>query len=420
MDMVHQNGWARVVVTGMGVITPLGSSVDSFWQKLLSGESGIKRIQAFDPGHLNIQIAGEATDFDPTPFVDRKKLRRLERSSHFAIALAKMAMEDAGLSEHELQANPERTATVFGTALGGYDALLRGAIRLREENRKLEPFAMVATMLNTPGHYISRAVHAAGPLNTVAATCAAGTQAIGEAAQFIRSGRADIVFTGGVESLIQDYVFAAFDAMTVLARDYNDKPTEASRPFSADRNGFVYSEGGAVLVLESLEHAHKRGARIYAEVLGHGVATDYHHSMISDPKAKAGIRAIRCGLKDACLNPEDIDYINPHGSGTQANDSSETYAIKSVFGKGAYNILLSATKSMIGHSLGAAGAIEAVACIKSLQTGIIHPTINYHDPDPECDLDCVPDEPREANLRYVMNNSSGLGGQNASLILGQI
>jgi 3-oxoacyl-(acyl-carrier-protein) synthase len=287
--------------------------------------------------------------------------------------------------------------------------------------KKPNPLAIVNSLPNMPSHYVSRFLRALGPLNAPSTACAAGTQSIGEASELIKAGRSDMVITGGVEALLTDYVLAGFDAMTALATEYTDNPEAASRPFDANRSGFVCSEGCGIVIIESLSHALKRGARIYAEVLGHSSSSDAYHIAALDPEAGGAKRAMRWALESAHLNPEDIHYINAHGTSTKANDAMETLAIKHVFGEVAYNIPVSSTKSMLGHALAGSGAIEVIACAMSLFEKVIHPTINYETPDPECDLDYVPNEARQApELKHILSNSFGLGGQNASIVLGAV
>ncbi len=413
-----RNGYRRVVVTGLGALTPLGT-VKAFWENLKAGRSGIRRIRSFDPSHLNVQIAGEV-DFDPTEYINFKEARRMARSSQMAQVAARMALEDAGLTHEDIAAISERTGVVIGTGLGGHEVIEQSTFRYKssEYRFKPSPFSLINGLPNMPAHYVSRELNATGPLACQTTACAAGTQSIGDGAELIRTNRADVVFAGGVEALVVDYAIAGFEAMTVLATGYNDMPEKASRPFDANRSGFVFSEGAAVLVLESLEHALKRGARILAEVLGHASSSDAYHVAAIDPEGMGAQRVMRWAIEDACIPFDHIDYINAHGTGTPANDAIETHAIKRVFGEQAYNLAISSTKSMIGHCLGGAGAVEAVACVMSLVDQVIHPTINYETPDPACDLDYVPNEARDARLRAVLSNSFGLGGQNAALVFG--
>jgi 3-oxoacyl-[acyl-carrier-protein] synthase II len=419
MDTLH-NGRPRVVITGMAAITPLGTGIANYWENLKNGVSGIRRITRFDPGEIAVQVAGEVPDFEPTNYLDKKEARRLERSSQFVTAATQMAIEDAGFAPADLEKNSERTGVVMGTALAGYDASKKGIFDYFVYRRKPSPFALIAALTNMPTYYAAYTARATGPTNAITTACAAGSQAIGEAVELIRRGNVDVAFAGGVESTITDYAVIAFDMMTVLTRDYNDDPAAASRPFDADRSGFVYSEGAAMFVLESLEHACRRNARIYAEVKGFAASNDAYHIAAIDPEGKGAQRAMRWAIQDARINVDNIDYINAHGTSTRANDAIETYAIKQLFGEHAYDIPISSTKSMIGHAMGAAGAVEAVACVMTLHEQVIHPTINYTTPDPACDLDYVPNVAREAKVKYLLSNSFGLGGQNACLVLGRI
>lgn len=416
-----RNGRPRVVVTGMGAVTALGE-VRSLWENLKAGQSGVRQIETIPVQHVPVKIAGEVRDFDPSRYIEHKEARRMGRSSQFAVAAAHMAVEDAGLSIAEIESEGERTGVVVGTTLGGHELSTESTFKYRGQGyRKPNPLSLINSLPNMPAHYISRMFRTLGPLTTPSTACAAGTQAIGEGAELIRNGRTDMVISGGVEAILQDYTIAGFTAMTALATEYNDSPAQASRPFDADRSGFVMGEGAAVLVLESLAHAIKRGARIYAEVLGHASSSDAFHVAAVDPSGDGAVRSMRWALEDARLRAEEIDYINAHGTSTPANDSMETLAIKRVFGEQAYKIPISSTKSMIGHSFGAAGAIEAIATVLTLVEQIIHPTINYQTPDPVCDLDYVPNIARQVqNLRYAISNSFGLGGQNASIIFGRV
>ncbi len=415
-----RNNRTRVVITGIGALTPLGT-VQSFWESLKAGKSGIRRIQSFDPSHLGVQIAGEV-DFDPTEHINFKEARRMARCAQMAQVTARMAIQDAGLTDNELQAESERIGVVMGTGLGGHEVIEQNTFRYKNSNLRLKPspFALINGLPNMPAHYVSRETFATGPLSATTTACAAGTQSIGDGTQLIRDGRADVVFAGGVEGLVVDYAIASFEAMTVLATGRNETPDRASRPFDKDRNGFVFSEGAAVLVLESLEHARKRGARILAEVLGHASSSDSYHVAALDPDGKGAQRAMRWAVEDAQIPYDQIDYINAHGTSTQANDMIETSAIKTLFGAQAYNIPISSTKSMIGHCFGGSGAVEAVACIMALNDQVLHPTVNYETPDPDCDLDYVPNEARDAKVRAVLSNSFGLGGQNACIVLGAV
>lgn len=407
---------ARAVITGMGAITALGCSPQLFWEGLLAGRSGVGRITQFDPRDFPCQIAGEVIDFEPTDYMEKKAARRMPRSAQFSMAATRQAIQDARLPE--TMPEPERTGVVFGTAIAGIEQFDTAVQVLRTKGyRRVNPFIMPSGIPNLPAFLISKEFRCLGPNITITTACATGTQAIGEAFELIRNGRADFVITGGTESVIHDFAIGGFCVMRALPTSYNDRPTEASRPFDADREGFVFSEGSGVLVLEELEHALKRGGRIYAEVIGHASSGDGYHIAAPDPEAKGPARTIRWALEDAGLSIEEVDYINAHGTSTPLNDSTETRAIKMVFGQRAYQIPISSTKSMIGHAMGASGALEAIACAFTINHGIIHPTINYETPDPECDLDYVPNQPRLADIRVALSNSFGLGGQNACLVL---
>ena len=414
-----RNGLPRVVVTGMGALTSLGT-VQTMWDKLVAGLSGIRRIATFEPNDLAIKVAGEVTDFDPTQYIDRKEARRMARSSQFAVATAKMAVADAGLSEDELVAASDRIGVAVGTGLGGYEILAEQTYDFRAFKKRINPFGLVSGLPNMPAHYISRFTHATGPINVLSTACATGAQSIGVGSDMLRLGQAEMAIVGGVESVIADYAFSAFDAMTVLVRGFEDEPEKASRPFDRNRCGFVYSEGCGILVLETLERALKRGARIYAEVLGYGVSSDALHVAALDKEGRGPARAMQWALESGHTNPDEVDYINAHGTSTVANDAVETIAIKRVFNSHAYKMAISSTKSMLGHAMGASGAIEAIVSIKSLMDQVIHPTINYENPDPDCDLDYVPNVARDGKLKRVLSNSFGLGGQNASVLFGAI
>jgi 3-oxoacyl-[acyl-carrier-protein] synthase II len=411
----------RIVISGLGAISPLGLTAREFWEGLVAGRSGITRITQFDASGLPCKVAGEIKGFEPKRYMDFKEARRMSRCSQLAIATAHEAMCDAGFGDGNRAIgfdNPERVGVVFGTAIGGLEKADEGIQVLREGGfSKVNPFIVTASVMNMPAHHISQTYHTLGPLTTIVTACASGTQAVGEAAELIRRGVVDIVVTGGVEATIRDYTIGGFSAMRALPVSFNDAPEKASRPFDRDREGFVYSEGCAVLVLEELEHARRRGARIYAEVLGQASSSDAYHVAAPDPTAEGAVRAMRWALRDAGISVDDIDYINAHGTSTPANDAGETLAIKKLFGERAYAVPISSTKSMIGHPMGAAGALEAIACAFTLNTGIIHPTINYEHSDPECDLDYVPNTAREVSVRTTLSNSFGLGGQNACLVL---
>jgi beta-ketoacyl-acyl-carrier-protein synthase II len=407
----------RAVVTGVGAVTPLGLTLDETWQRLLAGESGIGTITQFDASELPSQIAGELKGFDPTDYIDYKEARRMARCSQVAVAAAQEALADAGLTlplERE-----ERVGTLIGSGVGGYERAIEGVDTFREKGlRRVNPFLPISMLINMPSHHVSYWSGAKGPISTVVAACATGTQAVGEGAEHIRRGVADVMLCGGVDAMIHFTLMVGFCAMRALSTR-NDEPERASRPFDAERDGFVLSEGAAVFVLESREHARARGATIRAEVLGHSSSSDAFHVAQPDPEGMGASRAMAWALEDAGVEPADVDYINAHGSATPISDPVETLAIKRVFGDHAYRVPISSTKSMIGHPMGGAGAIEAAACVCTIEEGMIHPTANLENPDPECDLDCVPEGPRQADVRVALSNSFGLGGQNACLVLGR-
>lgn len=405
----------RVVITGMGVLSPLGT-LDSFWEALKTGESGIRRITQFDPTDQEIKIAGEV-DFEPRDHLNAKAARRMARASQMALVAAKMALEDAGLQQEELVADGDRIGVTIGTVNAGFATLVDTAYDFTFRGRKPFPTALINGLPNMPGYYISLEVGATGPLTTVSAACASGTQAIGHGLDLIRSGKVDMVITGGVDCMIRKEVLAAFNAMTVVARYHQEAPKKACRPFDATRDGFILSEGAGILVLETLTQATKRDAPIYAEVLGHAASADATHIAAPDEDGLGAQKAMRWALQDAKVNPDQVDYINAHGTGTKVNDLTETKAIKRVFGQRAYEIPISSTKSMIGHSMGASGALEAIASVLTIKDGVLHPTINYQTPDPDCDLDYVPNTSRQATVQIALSNSFGLGGQNACLVL---
>jgi beta-ketoacyl-acyl-carrier-protein synthase II len=407
----------RVVITGLGAVTPLGNSVRETWEGLVAGRSGIGPITRFDASEFPTRIAGEIKGFDPKKYIPFKEVRRMSRASHVAVASATQAIEDAGFSGG--WPDEERVSVLYGTGVGGLDEV-ENHLRIMWNKgwQRVSPFSITAAITNMPAHHISRFFQIKGRISTITTACATGTQSVGEAAELIRRGVADIVITGGVEAVITPTPFAGFSVMRALSTR-NDEPERASRPFDRDRDGFVFSEGSATLVLEELEHAKARGANIYAEVLGHASSSDAYHVAQPDPEGAGAVRAMRWAIEDAGLQPQDIQYINSHGPGTIINDPTETLAIKTLFGEHAYSVAINSTKSMIGHPMGGAGAIEALACTLTLREGVIHPTINLEHPDPACDLDYVPGEARQVQVETALSNSFGLGGQNACLVLGR-
>lgn len=406
----------RVVITGLGAVTCLGSSVDQLWDGLTNGRSGIRRITQFDPSELPCQIGGEIPDFVPEKFMNRKEGRRLPRSTQISVASAVQAVGDAGLPD--IMPNPERAGVVFGTAMGGTDALIEGLDEFREKGyQRVKPFVLPSGIPNLSGYAIAKKFQCLGYNSTIVVACATGTQTVGEGTEVIRRGAADILIVGGTEALMKDYSLAGFAVMRALPTNYNNDPGRASRPFDAKREGFVFSEGAAAMVLESLDHALERGASIYAEVIGQASTSDGFHIAAPHPEGLGAIRTMKWALEDARIQPEEINYINPHGSSTPLNDCMETKAIKEVFGPHAYKVAISSTKSMLGHAMGASGTIEAIACTLAIRDGVIPPTINYEYPDPECDLDYVPNTARKQTVNAALSNSFGLGGQNACLVI---
>jgi len=405
----------RVVITGMGALTPIGNSVDAFWEGCVQGRSGLDWITLCDSTNYDVKVDGEVKSFHPEDFMERKDARRMARFSQFSVAAARMAVEDAGLRPGDEDLT--RIGVFLGNGNGGFPETDQAVRTIVEKGgNRLDPFFMSKTLPNMAAAQVAMQFRFKGYNNTVSTACAAGTQAIGDAMDVIRLGRADVMIAGGGEAGICELGLASFAIMRALSTRRDD-PKKASRPFDKDRDGFVCAEGAGILVLESLEHAQRRGARIVAELAGYGACSDAYHVVAPCVDGEGAQRAIRLALEDAGIGIEEIDYINAHGTSTPANDASETAAIKGVFGELAYRIPVSSTKSMIGHALGASGAIESVAAIKAIETGIAPPTINYDTPDPECDLDYVPNTARQlADIRCVLKNSFGFGGQNVCLV----
>ncbi len=412
----EQDATQRIVVTGMGAMSPLGRSVADLWGGVAAGRSGIGPITLFPADAYPTRIAGEVPDFDPRQYMDFKEARRVSRASQLAVAAAHEALADARLDPATL---PEETGVLLGVGNSSFPDLEAATRTMLERGgMRVSPFAMAAVLPSMSAGQIAIQFGVRGYNSTVSTACASGTQAIGEAMAVLRRGQAPIVLTGGVEAPICELGLAGFCVMRALST-HNAGPERASRPFDARRDGFVAGEGAAVLVLETLAGARVRGATIYAEIRGLGSSSDAYHLTAPPPDAGGAARAMAWALKDAGVGPDDIDYINAHGTATPANDASETLAIKRVFGERAPHIPVSSTKSMIGHCLGAAGALEAVVTVCALREGLIPPTINYEEPDPCCDLDYVPNEARRAPLRLALSNSFGFGGQNASLVIGR-
>ncbi|HWP30259.1 MAG TPA: beta-ketoacyl-ACP synthase II [Fimbriimonadales bacterium] len=404
----------RVVVTGLGAISPIGNDVETFWRNALSGKNGIGKITFFDASRFACKIAGEVKDFDPSVFLDAKEARRLTRFIQFAVAASDMAIRNACLDLESEDRN--RIGVLIGSGIGGLDILTENLRRLFSDGPdKVSPFLVPYMIPDMASGYVSIRYNLKGPNSCVVTACSTGANAIGDAAAIIKRGEADVMIAGGVEAPIVEISLGGFSAARALSTR-NDDPEHASRPFDAKRDGFVMSEGAGILVLESLSHARERNAKIFAEVVGYAQTADAFHITQPEPSADGAARSMALAMKYASLNPEDITYINAHGTSTPYNDRLETLAIKKVFGEHAYKVPISSTKSMIGHSLGAAGALESIVCIKALQENWIPPTINYEFPDPECDLDYVPNKARQTEMRFAMKNSFGFGGHNATLI----
>ena len=409
------NNENRVVITGMGAITCLGNSVDEFWTGLKNGKSGIGEISLVSPDGFPCRVSGEVRDFDTAEYMDRKESRRMARFSQFAVAAAHQAVKDSGLDlENE---DLDRIGVLIGSGSGGLPETDQQAeIRVTRGVNRMSPYYIPMMLVNMAAANISHTFNLTGYTNTCVTACAASTQAIGEASEIIRRGGADVIVTGGTEAGICEIGMGGFSTMRALTTWTGD-PVKASRPFDSGRDGFAPSEGSGILIMESLQHATDRGAQIYAEIGGWGVSADAYHLVQPHPEGVGAAKAMQRALDSAGVSLDEVDYINAHGTSTPINDKSETIAVKRVFGEKAYNIPISSTKSMVGHSLGASGALEAIVCINSINDRIMHPTINQEETDPDCDLDYVPNVAREADLDVVMSNSFGFGGQNAALVI---
>ncbi len=402
----------------MGALTPLGHSVEATWQNLVAGQSGIDHITKFDTADLRVTFAGEVRDFDPGQYMDRKEARRLDPCIQYALAAAQQAFADAALDLGT--EDPTRIGVIIGSGIGGIGSF-RENIELTQVKglRKVSPFMIPNMLVDSPGGKIAIEYNLQGPNHSVVSACASGTTACGEAFEILRRGDADVIMAGGSASAILPITVAAFDVMGALSQRVED-PAAACRPFDNDRDGFVMSEGAALVVMETLDHALARGARILAEVIGYGNTNDAYHMAAPHSTGRGAADAMRIALRKAAAYGEtltDIDYINAHGTATRLNDIGETLAIKQVFGEAAYNVRISSTKSMTGHLLGAAGALETIICVKTINTGVVAPTINLHNPDPECDLNYTPNQAVEQDVRVTMSNSFGFGGHNACIVL---
>ena len=404
----------RVVVTGMGVVSPLGNTLKDNWANLLAGKSGAGHITKFDASSFPVQIDAEVKNFDPADFVDKKEVKKFDMFVFYAIAAAEEAIVQAGLNEFKFDG--DRAGCIIGAGIGGFktiedtqEAYLGGGYR------KVSPFFIPSAIINMASGVISIRYGLKGPNISVVTACATGSHAIGDAARIIERGDADIMVAGGAEAAITPLAVGGFSNMRALSRR-NDEPTKASRPFDKDRDGFLVGEGGGVMILESLDHALKRGAKIYGEVVGYGMSSDAYHITMPSADGDGARRCMAMAIKDAGITPDKVDYINAHGTSTPPNDVIETRAIKDLFGNHAKSLKISSTKSMTGHLLGAAGAVEGIYTVMAIDEGIIPPTINLENPDPECDLDYVPNKPVKHNVVYGLSNSFGFGGTNASLL----
>ena len=412
--MEYPSSSRRVVVTGLGVVTALGHNVNSFWDALVAGRSGVSRVTLFDPSPYASQIGGQVRDWDAAEHMDPKEARRTDRYTHFGFVAARQAVGDSGLDM--TKEDGDRVGVIIGSGIGGmytYESQLK--VLTERGPRKVSPFTIPSLIGNICAGLVSIEYGARGPSFGIVSACATGTHSLGEAAHAIRRGDADVMIAGGSEAAITPFAYASFCAMKAMST-HNDAPEKASRPFDRQRDGFIMGEGAGVVVLESLEHAQARGARIYCELAGYAATSDAYHITQPDPEGKGLSLAMRRALASAALEPSQIDYINAHGTSTPYNDKFETLAIKKVFGEHAAKLAISSTKSMTGHLLGAAGGIESVICVKTLQTQMIAPTINLEDPDPECDLDYVPNVARAAKVSAVLSNNLGFGGQNAAVV----
>jgi 3-oxoacyl-[acyl-carrier-protein] synthase II len=406
----------RVAVTGLGAVTPIGNDARSTWHAAVAGESGIDFIRAFDPAGFPVRIAAEVKDFDPTSVATPKEARKLDRNVLLALGAAREAVADSRLDGFD----PDRVGILFGSAIGGFLGIMEQAEVLRERGPdRISPNFLPNVLVDSASGQLAISLGIRGPNYAPVSACATGSQAVGEGAELIRRGDADAVLAGGTEGAIHPLILAGFCAMRGLVAE-DEHPPRASRPFDATRAGFVIGEGACVLVLEELEAARARGARIYAEVLGYGTSNDAHHMAQPEPEALGVSEMMRAALRRAGVEPEQVGYINAHGTSTPLGDLAETRAIKNVFGEHAYTLAISSTKSVMGHCFGAAGAIEAMMCVLALYEGVLPPTINYEHPDPECDLDYVPNEARHVQVEVALSNAMGLGGHNACVLLGRV
>lgn len=408
----------RVVVTGLGAVCSVGHDANTVWNNVVAGRPNMTPITKFDVSTLRTKFAAQVQDYNPEDYVNRRTAKRLGRYVANAMAVAKQALDDAKLDRS--QVDPPRAGVILASAVGGIESLLDNYDVLKEQGtRRISPFVVPSILIDTAPGQIAIEHGFRGPNYGIVGACASGNYGVGEAYKAIAYGEADVVLTGGAEFLITQFTMAGFERARVTS-DRNDDPNGASRPFDRDRDGFVMGEGAAMLVLERLEHAEARGARIYGEILGYSATADAYHLTAPHEQGLGAIEAMTLAIERAGLKPEDIDYVNAHGTSTQLNDAAETRAIKHVFGSHAYDLAISSTKSVTGHLLGAAGALESVICMKALSDGMVPPTINYETPDPECDLDYVPNVARKQTIRYAASNSFGFGGHNGCLVFGGV
>lgn len=405
----------RVVVTGLGTVNPLGNSVEEFWQGIRSERSGVGPITKFDASEYATKIAAEVKDFDPSARMDKRDARKMDAFSQYAVYASLEAMQDAGLSSESM--DPTRLGVILGVGIGGFETIEDSYTRLLEKGpSRVPPMTIPKLIANIGPGNVAIAHNAQGPCYSLATACASGTDAIGNGLRWIREGHGDAVIVGGVEACITKLGVSGFNVIQALSTAYNDKPEIASRPFDKDRDGFVIGEGAGILVIESLEHAEKRGAKIYAELVGSGITCDANHLTAPHPEGRGAIMAMKMALTDAGIAPDEIDYVNAHGTSTQVNDPVETHAIKEVFGSHAYEMKVSSTKSMTGHCIGAAGGIEAIAGVLAIRDQYFPPTVNLEEPDPDCDLDYVPNKGQEGKIDYCLSNSLGFGGHNGVVV----
>ncbi|WP_088228465.1 beta-ketoacyl-ACP synthase II [Desulfosporosinus sp. FKB] len=405
----------RAVITGMGVISPVGNQLEEFWNNLIAGKSGIGLLTRFDTSNLSTKVAGEVKNFEPTEWIDKKESRHMDRFAQFAIAAAKLAVQDSGLDFENV--NKERAGAVMGCGIGGVITFEeQKEVLMNRGSNRISPFFVPMLIGNMAAGHLSIEFGLKGSSMTIVTACASSTNAVGEALRLIQRGDADVILCGGTEAPLTALAYAGFCSMKAMSTE-KENPEQACRPFDKRRSGFVMGEGAGVLVLESLEHAKARGARIYAELAGYGSTSDAYHITTPVPGGAGAARAMQMAIDDAGLNVNEVDYINAHGTGTGPNDSTETAAIKTVFGDAASKLAISSTKSMTGHLMGAAGAIEAIISTLTIDRGIIPPTANYGEPDPECDLDYVPNQARHQEVKVSMSNSLGFGGHNATIVL---